>query len=123
MDMMDRLPTRADEERQAKRDAASTGRTNMEITVDVTERNIKEGKPGSTLFCPVALALDAMDYTGVHVATDHVEVMDGQIMLSGPLPRAASDFIEAFDDAEDEDARALDPISFKVSLKEVRDGD
>ena len=95
----------------------------MEVTVDVTKENIAAGKPGCTSACPVALALEAMDYTHVHVATDRMEVNDGQIMLEGDLPRIASDFIEAFDDAEDEEARALDPIAFKVRLEEVRDGD
>ena len=95
----------------------------MEITVDVTKKMIERGKPGSTMFCPVALALDAMDYTHIHVCSDNVEVRDGQILLRGDLPADAQQFIERFDDAEDEDARALPPLAFKMGLREVRDGD
>ena len=122
MDMMNREPTRADRERRDKRDAASA--VPGEITVDVLSKDIAEGKPGSDMYCPIALALDRMEYEGVRVRSDHCEVADedGNWFL-GDLPRIASDFIEAFDHAQDEEERDLPPFSFKMTLKEVRDGD
>ena len=83
----------------------------MLVTVEVTADDIRNGSPGSTCNCPVALALTRVmsrDYFirvyGSSVSTDYDDFMFD-------LPSEATEFIASFDEGEH-----VEPFSFEMDL-------
>ena len=91
-----------------------------EVTVNVTQKHISEGRPCACIDCPVALAiLDAMpDVTGVEVLWD----VDGYSVVAElemrdetrkvvTLPAEAEAFVTALDDGD-----PVEPFTFTMEV-------
>lgn len=77
------------------------------ITINVTKRDIKNGKPGARFSCPIALS--ATRKTGQCVIVD-----EGYIEIQGvsmALPAKAKAFVHAFDLG-----KPVKPIKFPVRV-------
>ena len=81
------------------------------MIVKVTKKHIKNGKRGSSISCPIALALRGMSFKGCIVNSEDWDFKD----KIASLPRNARKFIEDFDEKE-----PVSPFSFRtVNLKKA----
>lgn len=82
------------------------------IKITVTKTDIKNGKPGNTILCPIALAVKratrckdiSVGGTRIMIFNDRVKHGTGNILS---MPQKATDFIDAFDWSE-----PVKPFSF-----------
>lgn len=85
----------------------------MRVRIDVTELDIKNGKPMDAFLCPVALACKRVfaDYRPA-VASDGVIGVIGEVgdLVDVLTPRRVKRFVEAFDNC-----REVKPFSFTVN--------
>lgn len=88
------------------------------MLVQVTQRDIEEGKPCSPCSCPLALAIGrAFEQPGVSVGASWVGVRG----TSYPLPARAIEFRQAFD-TDMEFARTIEmPFSFELGPDETEE--
>jgi hypothetical protein len=83
----------------------------MVIIVDVEEKHIKNGNPKWPRSCPVALALNELEYGSASVTQNTIRLGDP---LEGPCyraPQSVQDFVKFFDAGA-----SVKPFSFELDL-------
>ena len=85
----------------------------MKTRIKVLQKHIDYGTAGSTIFCPIALALRAKGYKNVDVDDLEVRlcVKRSSKRLYANLPRRAKTFIEKYDNGF-----KVSPIKFDLKL-------
>lgn len=79
-----------------------------EMEINVTQKDIEEGRRCSAFDCPIARA--AKRHTGLEaVVTDDVELTGPHLFSRWYLPLKATDFIQAFDAR-----KPVSPLSFRI---------
>ena len=82
-------------------------------TINVTEDDIKNGKPKESMHCPVAIACHraAPDHN-FSILHDEIEVDESGVIAE--CPWSVFDFVEAFDSG-----RKVQPFTFELELVEL----
>lgn len=81
------------------------------MIINVTQKNINNGKPCSSGFCPIALALQDMGFTEVDVcygSTSFKNESGMQLVETSPL---MEDFFHKFDEG-----LKVEPFSFQLEI-------
>lgn len=69
----------------------------MNMIISVTEKDIVAGSRGSSISCPIALALKRCGLKDVHAYTTHILVTKGKEEFSSVPSRKVLQFINKFD--------------------------
>ena len=81
--------------------------------VKVTRKHIKAGTQLSCFSCPIALALQDLGYTDIHVSTNRIAFKTDRFYTIDP-PAIAIEFMEEYDDLPWADARELPAFEFDL---------
>lgn len=81
--------------------------------VKVLRKHIKAGTQLSCFSCPIALALQDLGYTDIHVSTNRIAFKTDRFYAI-ETPATALDFIELYDDLPWAEARELPAFEFDL---------
>lgn len=81
------------------------------MTVDVTAKDIRRGKPRRMMECPVSLALGRLTGDDWIVTSNNAMCMNEKRTCQLRLPAAVRDWIANYDDAV-----AVEPFSFELDV-------
>lgn len=88
------------------------------MRIRVTQRHIRQGRQGSSFWCPIAIALREAGYTCASVNDREWLYWDGRRFIVQPTPYFWAIFIRAYDDG-----KPVRPFRHTLQTGEVRRDD